>query len=322
MKALFQSRKFYFISGVIVTLLLLVLAGNTFVSNVSSEVISKEQPGSEDEKNLFPQGYRIISPYIPENLNFAGEAVPLDKFDIKERFEREFISNTYWHSFTILAIKRSARFFPMIEQILKENGIPEDFKYVAVIESGLANVVSPAGATGIWQLMKEPAQTYGLEVTSEVDERYHYEKATLAACKYLRTAYAIFNNWTLVAASYNMGMSGVSRQLDRQYATDYYDLHLNEETSRYMARVIALKEIMENPFAYGFSIPEEELYPPLQSYDIDVITPIEDLADFSRKKGTNYKALKLYNPWLRDIKLTSKSGKRYTIKLPIKPEVN
>jgi membrane-bound lytic murein transglycosylase D len=185
-------------------------------------------------------------------LNFAGEKVPLEKFDIRERVEREFIVNSYWHSFTILAIKRSARFFPVIEPILKEYGIPDDFKYLAVIESGLANVVSSAGASGIWQLMKDPAESFGLEVNSEVDERYHIEKATKAACRYLLMAHSRFNNWTLAAASYNMGMSGVERQLERQYTRDYYELHLNEETSRYMGRILSLKEIMKKPESYGF----------------------------------------------------------------------
>jgi membrane-bound lytic murein transglycosylase D len=316
MKAIIKSHKFYFVLGVLSTLLVFVFIGSLYMSNLQVQPVIAQNPSAEMSR-LFPQGYKIISPSIPDEINFAGEPVPVDRFDIRERIERELITNTYWHSFTILAIKRSARFFPVIEPILKEYGIPDDFKYIAVIESGLANVVSPAGAAGFWQLMKGTAEEFGLEVTSEVDERYHLEKSTISACKYLRNAYARFNNWTLAAASYNMGMSGVSRQLERQYNNDYYDLFLNEETSRYIARVIALKEIISNPPAYGFALGEEDLYAPLQSYDLEITTPVENLADFARKKGISYKVLKLYNPWLRDVKLSSKSGRKYTIQMPV-----
>jgi membrane-bound lytic murein transglycosylase D len=317
MKALFNSRKFYFILGAFSTLVIFILIGGLYITNIQVQPVSAVAPPPETGMRLYPQDYRIISPPIPDELDFAGELVPFERFDIRERVEREFITNTYWHSFTILAIKRSARFFPVIEPILKEYGIPDDFKYVAVIESGLANAVSPAGASGIWQFMKDAAESYGLEINSEVDERYHIEKATVAACRYLRTAYARFNNWTLAAASYNMGIAGVSRQVERQFTNDYYELFLNEETSRYIARVLALKEIMKDPPAYGFAIGEDEVYPPLQFYNLEIVTPIENLADFARKKGISYKLLKLYNPWLRDIKLTSKSGRKYTIKMPI-----
>jgi membrane-bound lytic murein transglycosylase D len=317
MKALFNSRKFYFISGILSTLIFIVFAGSIYTGRLQVQSVNAGNTTDETINRLFPQDYKIISPAVPDELSFAGEMIPSDRFDIKERIERELITNTYWHSFTILAIKRSARYFPVIEPILKENGIPDDFKYIAVIESGLANVVSPAGAAGIWQLMKDAAEQYGLEVGSEVDERYHLEKATKAACEYLRTAHIRFNNWTLAAASYNMGMAGVSRQLERQFTDDYYELHLNEETSRYIARVIALKEIMNNPPAYGFALGEEDLYLPLQHYPLEIVTPIESLADFSRKKGISYKMLKLYNPWLRDIKLSGKSGRKYTLHMPI-----
>jgi membrane-bound lytic murein transglycosylase D len=315
--ALFSSKKFYFVLGALSTLIMFILIGTLFTSNVQLQQVSAVSSGEERPNRLFPQDYRIISPPIPDELDFAGELVPVDRFDIKERIEREFITNTYFHSFTILAIKRSARYFPIIEPILKEYGIPDDFKYLAVIESGLTNAISPAGATGIWQFMKDAGTTYGLEINSEIDERYHTEKSTEAACKYLLNSYKRFNSWTLAAASYNMGVAGVSRQMERQFSTDYYDLLLNEETSRYISRIIALKEIMKDPPAYGFALEREDLYPPLQYYNFDIETPIENLADYARKKGINYKVLRLYNPWLRDIKISSKSGKRYTIKMPI-----
>ena len=261
---------------------------------------------------------RIFSPPIPVNLDFAGERVPKESFDIFERVEREFIVNTYWNSFTILAIKRAARWFPVIEPILKKNNIPEDFKYVAVIESGLYNAVSPAGATGFWQIMEEVGKKYQLEVNSEVDERYNVEKSTQAACEYLRDAYSLFKNWTLAAASYNMGINGVEKQLERQKADNYYNLLLNEETSRYMARVISMKEILKNPEKYGYFIKENEEYPPLQSNIVEVSGKIENLADFALKSGINYKILKIYNPWLRDIGLVNKDHRTYSIKIPVK----
>jgi membrane-bound lytic murein transglycosylase D len=316
MKALLNSRKFYFVFGVLSTIAAFFLLGNFYIGRLQVQTVNAFNPSVESSR-LFPQEYRIISPPIPDKLDFAGELVPIDRFDVRERIEREFITNTYWHSFTILAIKRAGRLFPVIEPILKEYGIPDDFKYLAVIESGLANAVSPAGATGVWQLMKASAEAYGLEVNSEVDERYHIEKSTEAACKYLGSSYAKFRNWTITAASYNMGVSGVSRQMDRQFTNDYYDLFLNEETSRYIARIIALKEIMKNPPAYGFALSEDDLYPAIQYYNLDITTPVENLADFARKKGISYKVLKIYNPWLRDTKLSSKSGRKYTLKIPI-----
>jgi hypothetical protein len=264
---------------------------------------------------------RIFSPHIPDTLDFAGERVPEESFDIYERVEREFIVNTYWNSFTILAIKRAARWFPVIEPILKRNNIPDDFKYVAVIESGLYNTVSSAGATGFWQLMEDIGKKYELEINSEVDERYNVEKSTEAACNYIRDAYSLFKNWTLAAASYNMGINGVQKQLERQKANNYYNLLLNEETSRYMARVIAMKEILKNPEKYGYFIRENDKYAPLKSNIIELSGNIANLADFAVKNDINYKILKIYNPWLRDIELTNKDHRIYSIKIPVKGSI-
>ncbi len=275
-----------------------------------------------EEKNVAAQErhdfQRIFSPPIPVNLDFAGERVPKESFDVFERVEREFIVNTYLNSFTILAIKRATRWFPVIEPILKRNNIPDDFKYVAVIESGLYNAISQAGATGFWQIMEDIGKKYQLEINSEVDERYNVEKSTEAACSYLKDAYSLFKNWTLAAASYNMGINGVERQLERQKANNYYNLLLNEETSRYMARVIAIKEILKNPEKYGYFIKESEEYLPLKSNTIEISGKIENLADFAIKNGINYKILKIYNPWLRDNELVNKDHRTYSIKIPVK----
>jgi membrane-bound lytic murein transglycosylase D len=264
----------------------------------------------------FPQGYRIISPDFPPELDFAGESVPLENFEVYERIDREIVVNTYFHSSTIISMKRANRWFPVIEPILEENDIPEDFKYLMVAESGVANSISPAGAVGFWQFLEGSAKQYLLEVNDEVDERYHVEKSTEAACNYLREAYILFGSWALAAASYNMGIPGISRQLERQKTNNYYNLVLGEETSRYIARIVALKEIMNNPAKYGFDIKEEDLYNELPFEEVTVTGSIPDLADWSKERGINYKILKLYNPWLRDNVLKNRSNKSYKIKLP------
>lgn len=266
----------------------------------------------------FKQDYKIYSVHMPDKLDFAGEPVPLSDFDIVQRADREFLVNTYWQSSTLLLHKRAHQWFPVIEPILKANGIPDDFKYLALIESGLTQVVSPAGATGFWQLMEATAEGYGLEVNKEVDERYHIEKATEAACKYIKEAYDLYGNWTLAAASYNMGMNGLSRQLERQRVSNYYDLLLNSETERYIFRILAIKEIISNPQDYGFYIRKKDLYPALKTYTVQVDTTVSDLVTFAESYGINYKMLKIMNPWLRQTYLPNKSRKKYQIKLPEK----
>ncbi len=254
---------------------------------------------------------------IPEHLNFAGEPVPIDNPDIVERFDREVHVNTYWHSNTVFLIKRANRWFPIIEPILQKNGIPEDFKYLAVIESSLTNVVSPKKAVGFWQLLGGTAKEWGLEVNNEVDERYHPAKSAEVACKYLKRAYNKFGNWTNSAASYNMGIYGLGKRLSEQKVDSYYDLLLNHETARYVFRALALKEIMENPAKYGYDIPEEHLYKNYPMKEIKVTKTIKSLVDFSNAIGINYKILKLHNPWLRRNKLTVKGRKEgYAIAVP------
>ena len=261
-----------------------------------------------------------ISPTVPypSEMNFAGEMVPTSDNDVSERLDREMVTNINYHSNTTLVIKRANKAFPIIEPILKKNGIPDDFKYLAVIESSLVNAVSPAGARGVWQFMPTTAKEYGMEVSSEVDERYHLEKATEAACKYLNDAYKKFGNWTLVAASYNGGMAGINRVLESQQVSSYYDALFYEETGRYVFRILALKEIMKNSPKYGFDIPLNELYVDVPTEKLVIENTIEDLALFAKEHGTNYKTLKVLNPWLRDKKLTVATGKSYVIEVPKK----
>lgn len=279
---------------------------------------SSDDHKSEDQnyQSKFNEDYRIYSLTIPEDLSFCGEDVPVHDQDVYERLDRELLVNTYWQSNSLLYHKRASKWFPVIEPILKKNGVPDDFKYLALVESGLMNVVSPAGATGFWQLMKTTGKEFGLEVNDVVDERYDVEKSTEAACKYLKDAHDRYGNWTLAAASYNMGMNGVERQLDRQKVKNYYDLLLNDETSRYVFRILAAKEIHEHPTKYGFHYRLKDLYMPQETYSVTVDTSVSDLAKFASDKGINYKILKIFNPWMRQSYLTNKSGKRYLVKLP------
>lgn len=256
------------------------------------------------------------SMYVPGEVSFANEKAPLEVYDVKERFERELLVNANLHSSTILIIKRANRAFPVIEPILKEYNVPDDFKYLAVIESSLTNAVSSAGARGFWQFMEGTAKESGMEVTSTVDERYHLVKSTHAACKYLLKAKEKFGSWTLAAASYNAGMAGISNQMESQKVDNYYDLLLNEETSRYVFRIHALKQIMENPQNFGFAVNKDDLYELLPTKKVEVDSTINDLASFAKTQGINYKILKLHNPWLRDKKLPNPTKKLYVIEIP------
>jgi hypothetical protein len=258
------------------------------------------------------------APELPQQLDLAGEIVPLEAFGVREALDRELIVNTYHHSSTMLYLKRAARWFPVIEPILSEEGVPDDLKYLAVIESGLDQVVSPAGASGFWQFMKGTAPQYGLEVNREVDERYHVEKATRAACAYLKEARDQFGSWALAAASYNMGMGGVERALASQGVQDYWDLHLNSETARYVYRILAIKHVFEAPAEHGFDLPAEAMYAPYETRSIIVDQTIEDLAAFAIEQGTNLKGLKTLNPWLRDDRLPISTGNSYEILIPLK----
>ncbi len=268
--------------------------------------------GMEDSNHPLP----AVSFDLPRELSFAGEDVPMEITDVRERFDKELQINTYFHSNAIFLIKRANRWLPQIEEILREHDIPEDFKYLPLIESNLLNARSPKDAVGYWQILEDSGREYGLEITKEVDERYDPLKATEAACKYLTQAYRKFKNWTIVAASYNRGMAGIQRAMDDQKVDSYYDLYLNEETSRYVFRILAIKEIVENPMKYGFRVRPEHLYKeePLRYVEVD--ESIRDLVDFAKDHGTNYKMLKQYNPWLREEKLTVRRGHTYRIAIP------
>ena len=271
---------------------------------------------STEEKNRITR--EGTSRYIPATINFAGEDAPLNISDVRERLERELLVNANLHASTLLIIKRANRAFPVIEPILKKYGVPDDFKYLAVIESALVNAVSPAGARGVWQFMPDTAKEKGMEISESVDERYHLEKSTEAACQYLLSAKNKFGSWTLAAASYNGGMSGVNKQIDFQKMTNYYDLLLNDETSRYVFRILALKEIMQNSEKHGFVLTSQELYENLPTRKILIDSTINDLASFAIAQGINYKILKIHNPWLRDKKLVNLTKKKYTFDIPIK----
>jgi len=261
--------------------------------------------------------YAVYSLNIPDSINFAGERVPIEQSCVKESLDRELLINTYWQSQTILFIKRANRFFPIIEPLLKQNGVPDDFKYLALIESGLMpRAKSPAGAAGIWQFMRTTAREYGLEVTREVDERYNIEEATVAACKYFKKAHEHYGSWTLAAAAYNAGKTGIAKQLNRQKTDNYYDLLLGEETGRYVYRIIAVKEILSDPAKYGFYIKKEDLYPPYKTKNIEIKRAVKNFADFAKEYDLSYKTFKDLNPWLRETYLTNTTGKTYVVKIP------
>jgi hypothetical protein len=267
-------------------------------------------------EDYFNAGYKVFSIRIPKNLAFADEKVPTTDFSVREAIERELIVNTYWQSQSLLLHKRANRWFPLIEPILEKHGIPEDFKYLALIESQLTNAVSPKGATGFWQIVEPTALGYGMEINEEVDERYNVIRSTEAACRYFKEAYKMFHNWTLVAASYNLGMGGIEGQLRKQKVDSYYDLMLNEETGRYVYRILAMKEIISRPKVYGFMLRKKDLYPSLPTKKISVDTTINNLADFALSQGINYKILKTFNPWLLGNTLTIKESKKYVLELP------
>lgn len=257
------------------------------------------------------------SNYFPAQIDFADEPVPLQIADVQERLDRELLVNKHLNASTLLILKRARRAFAVIEPILKKNGIPDDFKYLAVIESGLVNAVSPAGAKGIWQFMPETAKEIGLEVNENVDERYHLEKATEAACAYFLKAKEKLGNWTLVAASFNAGGAGIKKQLDVQKVSNYYDLLLNDETSRYIFRILALKQIMRQPDKYGFPITENEQYKIITTRKIAIDSSVSDLASLAIQQGINYKILKIHNPWLRSNKLINLNNKKYQLEIPL-----
>ncbi len=278
----------------------------------------QEAPTDETMEKKLINNYNVYALPIPEHMDFAGEPVPLSNPDIRERIDRELLVNAYWQSNMFLIIKRANKFFSQIEPLLAKYGLPDDFKYLAVAESGLDNVKSSAGASGFWQFLKGTGIEYGLEINDYVDERYNLELATKVAAEYLINSKERFGSWTAAAAAYNAGNGGVKKQMDRQEVTDYYDLLLNDETSRYVFRILAFKEILNNPQKYGFNYREKDLYSAIPTYKVKVTKPLENLASFAKENGINYKILKIHNPWLRDTYLKNASGKEYFIEIPEK----
>jgi hypothetical protein len=293
----------------------------TVLFGVSSLCVNAVQQDPEAKKEIETSvgDYKVYAVPIPESMDFAGERVPLENPDIRERMDRELLVNTYWQSNGLLILKRANKYFPIIEPLLEKHGLPDDFKYLAVAESALENNRSPAGAAGFWHFLKGTGREYGLEINDYVDERYNLELATEVAAEYLKKSKDKFGSWTLAAAAYNAGNGGVQKQIDRQKSTNnYYDLLLNDETSRYVFRILAFKEILSNPKKYGFNFKTEDLYPAIPTYKVKVDTAITDIPGFAKQFGINYKILKLHNPWLRETYLRNSSGKEYFIEIPEK----
>lgn len=274
-----------------------------------------QQPLPTDDEEGLPAA---SSWAMPETVSFAGEEMPLQNFDTRESLDRELNATAYRHGSTILTIKRTGRYFPEIEKILRENGIPDDFKYLACAESDLSNAVSPAGATGFWQIMEGTGKEYGMTINREIDDRYSLEKSTLFACSYFRKAYEKYGSWTMAAASYNNGFNGLDEQVSIQKETNYYNLLLNDETARYIFRIASLKLILSDPSKYGFSIIPEDIYKPVPYKEVEVDSTIASFEQFARYFDTNYKLLKFLNPWLRKPFLTNSDGRKYVIRVPEK----
>lgn len=307
------------IKNILASVGLICVSGLFIFAVQSDELDASERAESDKVANTLKHGfndYNIYALSVPDNLNFAGEAMPLENPDILERMDRELLVNTYWQSNGLLMFKRAKKYFPIIEPILKKNGIPDDFKYLAVIESGLTNAVSPAGARGVWQIMPATGRENGLEVNKNVDERYNLKMATEVACKYLLKSRDNLGSWTLAAAAYNAGNAGVSRRLSEQDVNAYYDLLLGEETGRYLFRIVALKEILSHPKTYGFNFSEKDLYNTIPTFKVEVDTVVTDFTKFAQRYGINYKILKIHNPWLRESKLNNASRKKYSIEIP------
>ena len=295
----------------ILTLILVFCIGATIPTLIGSSQVNEQHSA----KSEVP--YCVTSPTVPAQVTFDGETIDLRRYDRRERMDREILAFTYMHSTTMLLIKRANRYFPIIEPILKANGIPDDFKYLMVIESNLNSIArSPAGAAGLWQFMPTTGREFGLEVNENVDERYHIEKATVAACKYFKQAYAKYGDWIAVSAAYNAGQARISSQLEKQLANHAMDLWLVEETSRYMFRLLAAKEIFSNPQRYGFLLKREHLYFFFIFIVVTLSTPINDLSEYAKKQGITYAQLRDANPWLRETSLKNRSGKSYVLHIP------
>jgi hypothetical protein len=296
---------------------LAIIVLGTYTYYQLQEIKLKEQEFVEYTE--LPQGNTVnaVAIDLPDTLSFAGEPVPMNIADVRERLDREMHINAYWHTNTIFLLKRAHRWLPQIARVLEEEGIPDDFKFMPAIEGAFKNDISPKSAIGFWQFRRDAAREFGLEVSRQVDERYDPIKSTKAACKYLRKAYERFGSWTLVAASFNRGRSGIIRAMDNQKVDNYYDLMLNEETSRYVFRILAAKEILEHPRRYGFEVPDELLYEIEPIKYVTVSENVDNWVDWSQAQGINYKLLKRHNPWIQSSSLKVSSGKEYLVAIPL-----
>jgi len=301
------------ISIVLIIILIAFLLGQFFIF---SKINNRSNPTDSQYYEAGKRFYKIFSIKIPESLTFAGEEVPLDKFYVREGLDRELLVNSYWQSNSMLLLKRSFRYFPLIDSILIANQVPADIKYIALIESGLENIVSPAGAAGFWQFLKATGSSYGLEINQDVDERYNLEKATVAACKYLKEAHAHFNSWTAAAAAYNMGTDGLDAVMTSQKCNNYYDLYLNKETQRYVYRILAVKLIYQSPVNYGFYLRNTDMYPEIPVYSVTVDSAVSNWPDFAKQHNSNYRILKELNPWIIKYSLANKENKKYKVLFP------
>lgn len=306
--------------SLIVISLLLALAGMLVYATKSKSAVKKITEFSvateKESGDTIPMIHKVVPVRLPDGLHFCGEVLPINDWDVRERMERELTINVYYHSNTIQCLKLAGRYFPEIEKILKAQGVPDDFKYLAVAESGLRNVTSPARAEGFWQFLPETAVRYGLEVNDAIDMRYDITQSTIAACKYLKESKEKFGSWSMAAASYNMGQAGLQNQVIFQKTNNYWDLYLNTETSRYLFRIVALKEIYENPVKYGYLFEEKDLYYEVPYSIVQVDSSITDLVSFAQMFGHSYKSLKLLNPWIQGRTLPNKYRKTYEIKIP------
>lgn len=306
-----KNKRTYFIIAVLALTIIILFINATNSTGIYFSFVKD----TNKKENLALPIQTAYAVKLPENITFAGETVPLDDPEVRERLDRELTVNAYWQSSTIIMLKRANRWLPAIEKILKEENVPDDFKYLCMAESALDNVVSPAGASGFWQFMKTTGLQYGLLINAEIDERYHLEKATRAACKYLRDAKEKSGSWTAAAASYNMGLAGVNKQQALQEETAYYNLLLNTETSRYVQRIVAIKIIHQNQKDFGFYLNNDDLYPELK-YNVQEVSGSINWVSFAKQNNISYKMLRIYNPWIRDFKLINKEKRTFMVKIP------
>lgn len=305
-----NKRTFYFIVGISILFVMLFINATTREDTYFPFI-----KAADKKENLALPLQNAYAVKLPESVSFAGENVPLDDIEVRERLDRELSVNAYWQSSTIIMLKRANRWLPTIEKILKEENVPDDFKYLCMAESALDNAISSAGASGFWQFMKTTGLQYGLIINSDVDERYNLEKSTRAACRYLRDAKEKTGSWTAAAAGYNMGLAGVNKQQLLQGETAYYDLFLNTETSRYVQRIVALKIIHQHQKDYGFYLTNEDLYPELK-YTIQQVSGPINWVSFAKENNTSYKMLRIYNPWIRNFNLLNKERRTFDVKIP------